>query len=395
MKKAAFMTKVILFPLILLAGIAVTVYFCRQSLRFPHLHLALSEISLKTVCYLAGLLLAAAFAVVAAEYLLFNLKDAFWKLLIPAFAFLVLLAGCVICFRCALRPLAYSYTDSPSDCEADFDPSRFQTPEGQLFPDPVTGTVTGYRLYRDGPLEAEIVTVTYELAPYYTEARRIQRMGLSGFEMGEERTCYELPLEDCLYQIDVNNETHQIFYRRFVQPEALPSYAPQPETEPEEPDTMPGLVTDFESYFDARRFQVGATALYEHPTTGQVTDYLLYRNGDTAAEQVTVSFTLAAFYSEQARINRLRLTAFRLDENRVCYELQVEGCQYQLVVDAQNNRILYKRFVRAEGLPYYAPHPTVKPAESPTEPETESDIESEEPLPSEPGQPLPSIPVMH
>ena len=156
MKKAAFIVKSILFPAILLAGIGAMVYWCRLSLRIPHLHLAPSEITLKTLCYLAGLLLAAAFAVVAAESILFNLREAFWKLLIPALIFLALLAGCVYCFRKALRPLAYSYTDSVSDYAADFDAARFRTTTEQIFPDPVTGTVTGYRLYQDGPLEAEI-----------------------------------------------------------------------------------------------------------------------------------------------------------------------------------------------------------------------------------------------
>ena len=242
MKKAAFITKAILFPLILLAGVVGLVLFCRASLRFPHLHLALSEIRLKTLCFLAAGLLCAAFAVVAAEYILFNFKEAYWKLLIPAAGALVLLAVCGLCFRQALRPLAYTYTEALSDYEADFNADRFQTPEEQLFPDPVTGTVTGYRLYRDGPLEAEIVTVTYELAPFYTEQRRIQRMGLSGFKLDEERYCYELPTEDCLYQVDLNDETHQIFYRRFVQVDSLPAYAPHPETEPEEPDARPGLL---------------------------------------------------------------------------------------------------------------------------------------------------------
>lgn len=244
MRKAALIIKSIFFPLLLAAGIAGLVYWCIISLRFPHLHLALSEVRLKTLCYLAGVLLTAAFAVVAAEYTLFNLRQAFWKLLIPVFAFLVLLAGCVFCFRKALRPLAYSFTDSVSDFEAEFDGSRFQTASGQLFPDPVTGTVTGYRLYHDGPLEAEVVTLTYDLAPYYTETARIQRLRLPWFSLGEERLCYELREGDCLYQIEVNRETNQIFYRRFASPETLPSYAPQPETEPTEPETEPESATE-------------------------------------------------------------------------------------------------------------------------------------------------------
>lgn len=244
MKKAVLILKCILFPLILLAGILGLVYWCAISLRFPHLHLALSEIRLTTLCYLAGVLLTAAFAVVAAEYTLFNLKDAFWKLLIPVFAFLVLLAGCVFCFRKALRPLAYSFTDSVSDFDAEFNSSGFQTDVGQLFPDPLAGTVTGYRLYHDGPLEAEVVTVTYELAPYYTETARIQRLKLPWFNPDRDRICYELRQENCLYQIEVNRETNQIFYRRFVEAETLPAYAPQPETEPTEPETRPAPETE-------------------------------------------------------------------------------------------------------------------------------------------------------
>lgn len=389
MKKAAFITKAILFPLILLAGVVGLVLFCRASLRFPHLHLALSEIRLKTLCFLAAGLLCAAFAVVAAEYILFNFKEAYWKLLIPAAGALVLLAVCGLCFRQALRPLAYTYTEALSDYEADFDASRFQTPEEQLFPDPVTGTVTGYRLYRDGPREAEIVTVTYELAPFYTEQRRIQRMGLSGFKLDEERYCYELPTEDCLYQVDLNDETHQIFYRRFVQVDSLPAYAPHPETEPEEPDARPGLVTDYAANFDAAQFMAGSKRLFPATLTGDITDYLLYRSGETVAERITVSYTLNDYYSEVNRIKRLHLSSFSPSKKHTCYELTFDGLLYQIEIDDQNQRVQYSRFFRPEALPYYAPHPTTATAGNPTTPAPEDDTSSES------GQTLPSLPGVH
>ena len=224
--KALKIVQAVLLALILLAGAVALVLWARTLFRYPHLHLALSKVRLSTVLFCALVLISAALAVVAAEYVLFNLRGRLLELLAFTAAYLLLLAGCGYCFRRAVMPLPYTDTEAIADYEKDFAPEHFSASK-QVFPQEITGTVTGYRWFKDGDLEAELVNITYELPPYYTETARLRALRLPYFKH-ELITCYELQEGEVLYQIWVNAETHQIQYCRYINPERLPSYAPQP-----------------------------------------------------------------------------------------------------------------------------------------------------------------------
>ena len=233
--KALKVIKLILLPLLLIAGLVILVALCARPLRaVPDLHLNLRRIGLKNVLLAGGCLLCLAFALLCGVYTLFNLRQPTQQLLIPLLGFVLLGAGAWFCFTRAVRPLAYSYTTELSS----FRPERFSGEQFDILPTDVSEALTGYSHYDDGTSESEQVTATYRSIRFGTERTRYYNSGLPSFTVGDW-LCYEWEEGDTLYQVRLNRLTRQVVYSRFVGSDRLPAVAPQPMEETEAKETEP------------------------------------------------------------------------------------------------------------------------------------------------------------
>lgn len=240
MKKVLTILQAILLPLLLIAGLVFLVLWTAGPLReIPHLHLNSGRLRLSSAILLGGALLSLAFALLAAVYLLFNLRAPLYRLLLPLLAFAALCAVCRFCFLGGTKPMCYSYTESVEDFHAESDPENFRVRNQLLISPEKAKGVTAYQHYSDGESEAELVTVTFRVSEYGREAARFRAMDLTAFQV-EDWLCYDLEENGVRYQVRLNKLTHQAVYCRFVNGENLPALAPQPLEEPEpEPETPP------------------------------------------------------------------------------------------------------------------------------------------------------------
>ena len=219
--------QMILLPLLFAAGLFFLVLLCAMPLRaVPYLHLDFGRIGLKTVLLAAIALLCLAFALLSAVYTVLNLREKITGLLIPIGVFLVLCAGCWLCFTRAVRPLAYTYTVSASALDSE----RFQTRKVQVLPAYAELHLTGYCLYNDGEYVSERVTATYPRYDMTRERSRLSGLGLTPFLSGDW-LCYEFTEDGMLYQAALNTRTRQAVYLRCTDAENLPANSPQPMTE--------------------------------------------------------------------------------------------------------------------------------------------------------------------
>ena len=237
MKKALTILQSILLPLLLLAGLAALALWAAKPLQaIPHLHLNPGRLNLRSALLFGGALLSLAFALLAAVYTLFNLREPIYKLLLPVLAFAALGVLCRFCFLNAVQPLTYTYTESVEDFYAESKAESFRTRHHPILPADKLDNVTGYRYYSDGRTEAELVTVTLRVGEFARESSRIRAMSdLTGFQ-AEDWQCYDLVEDNVRYQVRLNKLIHQVVYCRYVNQEDLPAVAPQPVEEPE-PET--------------------------------------------------------------------------------------------------------------------------------------------------------------
>ena len=226
--KALKITQAIVLPLLLLVGLAALVLYSSGLFTEPQLRLEPGRLNAGALALLSLALRSAAFAVLAAVYLCFNLwKESLPHLLIPVGAGLALLALCGLFLTLGLRPLRSHYTERLADFQTEFDPGEFRTGTRQIYPPVLTGTVTAYRRYSHGDTLSETVTVMYDSKAYQAELTRIGLLELPSFRWGEW-VCSNLELDGSTFQIRHSARTRQIVYGRYCPPEDLPDFAPQP-----------------------------------------------------------------------------------------------------------------------------------------------------------------------
>lgn len=240
--KALKVIKLILLPLLLIAGLVILVALCARPLRaVPDLHLNLRRIGLKNVLLAGGCLLSLAFALLCGIYTLFNLREPLHLLLLPLLGFVLLGAGAWFCFTRTVQPLTYSYTTDPSAFRAE----SFSGTQFQILPEDAQESLSGYSRYDDGTSESEQVTVTYRSLRFGKERTRYYNSGLPSFTAGDW-VCYEWEEGDTLYQVRLNRLTRQVVYSRFVGSDRLPAVAPQPMEETEAKETAPARTEETE-----------------------------------------------------------------------------------------------------------------------------------------------------
>lgn len=222
------------------AGAVLFISHLRQLLNWPHLYPDLGQLGLDNLIFFGLTLLLAAFAWIAAAYLLLNARERVLHLLIPAAAFVLLLTLSGLCATRAVGEIPCSYTDALSSFREDFDPQSFRVRGKALYPGYAMGELTGYARYEKGEVLAETVTRSYDSDGFNNESSRLQTLDLPGFRFVQdprerESTCYELTMGDAVWQILLVPKTKTVTYSRFNCQEQLPGFAPHPTAEPQPP----------------------------------------------------------------------------------------------------------------------------------------------------------------
>ena len=200
----------------------------KQLLDWPHLYPDLSQLHLRNLIFGGLTLLLGAFAWIAAVYLFFNVEAKPPALVLPAAAFVLLLTLSGLCMTQAVGEIPCSYTSSLAVCREERDPKAFVVRGKTLcLPEP-RGELSAYARYEKGEALAESLTVRYDQEHLMAEAGRLEALGLPAFSPADEERCYQLELGDGLWQLLVRNKEKTVTYSRFLHPEQLPGFAPQP-----------------------------------------------------------------------------------------------------------------------------------------------------------------------
>ena len=227
---------------LILAGVIVFLMHAAKLLDWPHLYPDVSKIHLKNLIFFALTLLALALAWISAAYLLLNAKQKLLYLLIPAVAFAVLVGASGLCLTYAVGEVPCTYTTSLAVCKEEFRSEPFRVERLSLYPRKPEGELTAYAHYEKGDVVAESVTRTYDVDSFAKESKRVKKLGLESFLpkqklAARETVCYVLKQDADLWQILVVPRTKTVVYTRFHAAEELPSFAPQPEVDPNSSDS--------------------------------------------------------------------------------------------------------------------------------------------------------------
>lgn len=225
--------KRILAAALVLGGTALFVRHICQLLDWPHLYPDLSQFGKENLLFLGLTLLTAAFAYIAACYLLLNADGRILGLLVPTAAFVLLLTLSGYCVTRAVGEVPCSYTNSLAACREEFDEHSFRVRGKPLYPGYPMGKLTEYARYEKGEVLVESLTRTYDQEGFINESARLAAMDLPSFRPPQdprerEITCYEIRQGDTLWQVLVVPKTKTVTYSRFNFPDRLPSFAPQP-----------------------------------------------------------------------------------------------------------------------------------------------------------------------
>ena len=126
------------------AGVILFISHLRQLLNWSHLYPDLGQLRLDNLIFFGLTLLLAAFAWIAAAYLLLNAKERVPRLLIPAAAFVLLLTLSGLCATRAVGEIPCSYTDSLASFREEFDSQSFRVRGKALYPGYAMGELTAY-----------------------------------------------------------------------------------------------------------------------------------------------------------------------------------------------------------------------------------------------------------
>lgn len=218
---------------LVIAGLLLFLRHAKQLLSWPHLYPDLGQLGFSNLLFAGLTLLFAAFAWIAAAYLLLNARDRVLYLLVPAAAFVLLLTLSGLCMTQAVGEVPCSYTSSLAACREEFQERSFRVRGKPLYPVGPAGELTEYARYEKGDVLAETVTRSYDQEAFTEESRRLATLGVDATELfmdPRERpaTLYELQLGDTLWQVLLVPKTKTVTYSRFNQAAQLPSFAPQP-----------------------------------------------------------------------------------------------------------------------------------------------------------------------
>ena len=228
---------------LVIAGLALYGKHIHSLLNWPHLYPDLGKLSFGNLFFLGLTLVLAAFAWIAAAYLLLNAKERILHLLIPAAAFGVLLLLSGFCAAKAVGDIPCTNTSSLAAFREDFDSESFRVRGKALYPGFPMGELTGYSRYEKGEVLAERVVRSYDQDGFANESSRLEALDVPGVRYvtdPRERptTLYELRDGDLLWQVLLEPKNKTVSYSRFRLPEQLPSFAAQPTEKPGNAETL-------------------------------------------------------------------------------------------------------------------------------------------------------------
>lgn len=225
---------------LIIAGIVLFWKHTAKLLDWPHLYPDYTQIHLENLLFLGLTLLAAALAWISAAYLLLNADQKLLRLLLPAAAFVLFLTAGGFCLTRTVGEIPCTYTTSLEVCKQEFRSNAFQVQGQSLYPPFASGEITSYARYQKGEVLAESLTRTFDRDGFYVEQRRLEQLCLEGFHPEEKPTaretvCYELSVDETLWQVLVDPWNKTVVYSRFYAADQLPSFAPHPTEPPAEP----------------------------------------------------------------------------------------------------------------------------------------------------------------
>lgn len=165
---------------LVIAGLALYGKHIHSLLNWPHLYPDLGKLSFGNLFFLGLTLVLAAFAWIAAAYLLLNAKERILHLLIPAAAFGVLLLLSGVCAAKAVGDIPCTNTSSLAAFREDFDSESFRVRGKALYPGFPMGELTGYSRYEKGEVLAERVVRSYDQDGFANESSRLEALDVPG-----------------------------------------------------------------------------------------------------------------------------------------------------------------------------------------------------------------------